>query len=728
MKQVFFNYQGNVVVEDIPAPVCEPGKILVRTYFSLISSGTELQSLKGKQVKLDPVSEMKTKIKSRILQGKALAKKIIKEGYQSTRCFINDKLAGKLDPLSYTGYSAAGKVIAIGVGITDIKIGDRVACAGAGIANHAEVINVPRNLTVKIPKGVSYKDACFGTLGAISMQGVRRAKVQLGDYVAVVGLGLIGQLICQIASAAGTRVIAIDLKQTKVDLAKKLGAYKSYLATDKNLTEKILTDTQGHGVDSTIIAASTKSSDPANQAFEMTRERGRVVVVGAIGMDLERAVFYKKEQDFLISRSYGPGRYDMQYEEKGIDYPFGYVRWTENRNIEEFLKLISEQKVNIRRLITAEFELRDAKKAYAGIGQNPDTLAVILRYDVKKDEKKLLARKVILLSKPIDKNKIQVGIIGPGKFASAVHIPNIIENKEAAVKSVAALSNMEARDTATKFKIKEYTTDYKDILNDRDIDLVMVTTRHNLHAPIIKEALQRNKNVFVEKPMTIKVDDAKEIVDLSEKKKRFVSVGFNRRFSPLSQELHKRIKGKYGPFVATFRINGAVTNIGHWTSDPAIGGGRIIGEGVHFLDYLCWMIDSEPIRVYAEKIKAGRPEVIDNDNVVATIYFENGSIGTMIYSAIGNPGFPKEQFEIFGDNSMAQINDFKTLKMAGFGKKKIALDEQNKGHREELQNVIKALKGKERLEINARDGMRATVIADAVLKSLSEKKPQEIIL
>ncbi|MBE9593421.1 MAG: bi-domain-containing oxidoreductase, partial [Proteobacteria bacterium] len=491
MKQIF-TQSGNIVTEEVPAPVCGDNEVLVRNVHSLISAGTESASLQsGKGV---------VGIASKAINNPELVHKAIemarREGLRKTIKVIK----GQTDKLNSLGYSSSGVVLEVGKDITDIAVGDRVACAGAGYARHAEIISVPRNLVCKIPGNVDFDGAAFTTIGAIAMQGARRAQVQFGDNVVVIGLGLLGQIAGQILKAAGAYVIGIDIMKERVELAKELGADICFVG-GKDAVDKVLKYTDGVGADSVIIYAATPSSEPAKQAMQMARKKGKVVVVGAVGMELDRSPFYEKELDFLISCSYGPGRYDPLYEEKGVDYPIGYVRWTENRNMQEFLNMLLEKKVNVKRLIDYTFSIEEAAKAYETLNTEKRPIGVLFRYGEL--TKKELVRKTQLKPPAIKTDKINVAVIGAGGFAQAYHLPNLKKIHFYNIKAIVTRTGSNTKKIAEEYDAEYCTTDYKEVLKDEDVNMILIATRHNLHAPIIIEAANAGKHIFVEKPIAM---------------------------------------------------------------------------------------------------------------------------------------------------------------------------------------------------------------------------------
>jgi len=715
MKQIF-NLNGNIVVEEVPAPTCNDNEVLVNNLYSVISVGTESMSLQGSGKGIMGIASKAINNPELVHKAIEMAKK---EGLSKTIKIIKGQGEEVLTPL---GYSSSGIVLEVGKNITDIAVGDRVACAGAGYANHAEVVSVPRNLLCKIPDNVEFQEAAFTTLGAIAMQGIRRAQVQFGDIVVVIGLGLLGQIACQILKSAGAHVIGIDLMKERVELAKELSADICFLA-GKDAVDKVIKYTDGIGADSIIIYAATSSNEPVKQAMQMARKKGRVVVVGAVGMELDRSPFYEKELDFLISCSYGPGRYDPLYEEKGVDYPIGYVRWTENRNMQEFLKMLAEKKVNVKRLIDYVFSIEDAKKAYETLKEKKP-IGVLFKY--KEITKKEITRKITLKPYAIKKDKINVAVIGAGSFAKAYHLPNLRKIPYYNIRAIVTKAGNNAKNIAKKYDAEYCSTDYKEVLNDEDIDMVLIATRHDLHAPIIIDSANAGKHIFTEKPIALSYEDCMKVYSAIAKNKVNLTIGFNRRFSPLAQKAKKIVEKRKDPLMITYRVNSAGMKKDHWINDPVEGGGAIIGEGCHFFDFFNWIIGAEPKRIYAEMISNNNQSIINNNNVISTINYKDGSIASLIYTTIGNQSFPKERIEIFVDGEVICIDDFKELTIAGLEVKGEKLRNIEKGQFELIYEFGKFLKGEsEGVDLpTVEDGVKATICSLKTIDALKSGKVQ----
>lgn len=717
MKQVFAK-GGAVRIEDVPVPVCGDNEVLVANAYSAISVGTEIAGIIGSK---------RTSFLN-VLKNPALIKKALKymkkKGVKKTVGVAKEKRAAQF-PL---GYSCSGTVIAVGKNVTEIAVGDKVACAGAERASHAEVVAVPRNLVANVPDEVGFNEAAFATLGAIAMHGIRRAGGQFGETVAVLGVGLLGQLAVQMAKAAGCKVIAIDTRLERVDLAKRLGADLGLVAGKHDLENEVLYYTDGIGADAVIVYAATSSSEPVKQAMEMCRKKGKIVVVGAVGMELSREPFYEKELDFLISRSYGPGRYDPLYEEKGVDYPLQYVRWTENRNMQAFLGLLKEKKVDIKPLVSTVFSIEEAEKAYDLLfAGEKRPLGILLKYDPSKyfaaTGKVALGKRAVEISPRVVEGRINVAVIGAGNFARDVLLPVMTQISDYNLRTVATKTGINAKRTASKFNAEYCTTDYMEALEDKDVDLVVITTPHSLHYPMIVDAAKAGKAVYVEKPMCLTEEELEEIVKVVSETKVPLVVGFNRRYAPLAVKAKELMKQKHGPYLINYRVNAGYIPKTHWVQDPEVGGGRIIGECCHFFDFFNYFIDADVETMNVTHIPVNESTVVAQDNLVATIRWADGSLTTLTYTALGHADLPKERTEIFGEGNSIVIDDFKEMKLHGFKEKSIKLKNQDKGHRRELVELSKFLRGRESNIISFSDSVKAMEItfrANKLLRKISK--------
>ncbi|MGD0795813.1 MAG: bi-domain-containing oxidoreductase [Dehalococcoidales bacterium] len=720
MKQVF-SYGGEIVVEEMPVPVCGDNEVLVQNLFTVISSGTESAAVKASTG--GAISLARRLIKNPDLLQKALDM-VRKQGLQKTLLAARGETEGTLMPL---GYSSAGIVIQSGKDVSNISPGDSVACAGAGYACHAEFVSVPKNLVCPVPPGIDFKEAAFTTLGAIAMQGVRRSQAQLGEKVAVIGLGLLGQITCQILKASGAYVIGIDPVPARVELARELGADVSLLSGEKIVSE-VIGHTGSYGADAVIICAGTPSNEPTLQAMQMARRKGRVVVVGAVGLSLERAPFYEKELDFLISCSYGPGRYDASYEQKGIDYPIAYVRWTENRNMQAFLELLASKKVNVSRLIDHVFTVEEASTAYQKLSA-PEArpVAVVFKYSADIKPGAAITRSIELKPPTVAKDRIGVGVIGAGGFAQTFHLPNVRQLPYFDLKAIATRTGASAKKAAEKYGARYFTTDYTEVIRDKDIDMVLIATRHNLHAPIAIEAAKAGKHIFVEKPLAMSYEQCREVYEAVTAAKVNLTVGFNRRFSPLAQKLKRLAEKRQNPLVIHITVNSAGMKKDHWINDPIEGGGAILGEGCHFFDLAGWLTGAEPRQIFAAKLASHNPSLVDDNNIACVICYQDGSIFSLTYTTIGHEDFPKERIEVFMDGGAAAIDDFKELTIAGLGAEGERLTKIDKGQLALLREFGKLLKGEgENKDLpTVRDGVKATICSLKAIDALHTGKPQE---
>lgn len=680
MKQVVLNLKdGDLTVKDVPIPTLKGSGVLVRSHYSVISAGTEsgLVDLADKS-----------------LIGKArarpdLAMKVINKAKQDGPISAFQQAMGRLEKREPLGYSSAGTVIAVSEDIPEIKVGDRVACAGAGYANHADVVFVPKNLCVKVPDNVDLKNACFTTVGSIAMQGVRNADVRVGENVVVVGLGLIGLITVQILKASGCRVFGIDLDESKVKLAKELGADVALSRNTPNIEESVRQFSRGIGADVTIIAAATKSNDPVDFAGKITRERGKVVIVGLVGMDIPREEYYNKEIELRVSRSYGPGRYDRSYEEAGRDYPAPYVRWTENRNMQAFLDLLSMKKISMDPIISHEFSIEQAPEAYDLIEQRKPYLGIVLRYDTNRE----IEDKIVLKtpeSKPFPSGTPVIGVIGAGIFATSTLLPNLSKINGIKLKGLSAATGISCESVAKKYGFEYCTSDYNKIMEDPEINCVSIVTRNSLHAPLVIEALKHGKNVLVEKPLALSEDELDAVRAAWKEHGGLVMVGFNRRYSELGKKLRDFFKKRSQPMVALYRVNAESIPKDHWIYDASEGGSRIITECCHFIDFLQFIIGSSPTEVYARKIEPETKSPEDNENISITLSFEDGSIGTIIYTTHGDSSLSKERAEFFADGMAGVITDFKQLELVKGGKKEKISKRMvtEKGHKSEFEKFF----------------------------------------
>lgn len=660
---------------DVPVPALQKGRVLVRTAASLISSGTERAAVEmlGKGL-VQEARERPDLVRSVI-------EKARKEGLLNTFSAVRDKLSAA----TALGYSAAGTVMGVGDDVTEFRIGDRVACAGVGFASHAEAISVPRNLCVHLPSHVDFETGAFGTLGAIALQGVRLAEPTLGEAVVVVGLGLVGQLTVQLLKANGCRVLGIDLDPARVKLAMQLGADAAYVS-GSDVKRAVSEWTRGRGADAVLLTAATDSNEPLRLAGEISRLKGRVVIVGVTGMEVPRDTFYRRELSLKVSMSYGPGRYDPDYEERGHDYPVGYVRWTENRNIEAFLDLVASQRINVTPLITHRFAIDEATRAYqliTGDSHEP-YLGVLLTYDTERE----LERQITLTEpRAVSQNSVRVGLIGAGQYVTAMLLPHF-KTQRADFRSINTASGVSANNVGNKFGFVRAVSSADEVIADPDVNLVLVGTQHDLHATLARHALEANLHVFVEKPLALHDEELDAVLAAAQNSAGRLMVGFNRRFAPLARKAREIFADRTGPLSILYRVNAGRLPRDHWTHDPEKGGGRIVGEGCHFVDLLQWLIGAPPVSVFAEAVSANDAAVIAEDSVFITLRFADGSNGAIAYLAEGDRSLRKERVEIFGQQKTFVLDDFRQASLHYKGKEEqFNLRSQDKGQAEEVKAV-----------------------------------------
>lgn len=709
MKQVLVQ-GGSVIVQDVPAPKVGNKNILVRVMHSCISVGTEMSGVK--------------------MSGLPLYKRALKQPENVKRVFdmmrdqgikrTMDRVMGKLAAGSPTGYSAAGVVVEVGSEVDGFSLGDKVACAGAGIANHAELIDVPVNLAVKLPVKLTTDIASTVTLGAIAMQGVRRAQPTLGETFVVVGLGILGQLTCQFLQANGCKVIGVDLDLNRIRLAVGNGMGVGIDPSQENYIERVHKLTDGFGADAVIITAASESSQIISDAMQACRKKGRVVLVGDVGLDLQRADFYKKELDFLISSSYGPGRYDPEYEEGGQDYPLPFVRWTENRNMEAYLHLLANGKVSLANLYHPPYPIERARDAYEALkGEGDKPLLVLLEYP---ESKSAFARKVVMhaAATATATGKVRVALAGAGSFAQGMHLPNMYKLRDRyQLHAVMSRTGSNARAVATQYQAKYATTDYAELLTDPEVDLIMIASRHNLHAQMTLDALRAGKSVFVEKPLALNEADLDAIEQFYVESPNgpLLLAGFNRRFAPAIEHACKLLESRTTPLIINYRMNAGFIPLDHWVHTEE-GGGRNIGEACHIYDLFNAFTGARVKNVHASAIQPGSKQWARNDNFVATISYEDGSVCTLTYTAMGDKSFPKEKMDIFADGKVISMDDFKSLTVFGGKHKGWSSQTVDKGQFKEIELLAASLLQGEPWPITLEEQLQATRISFAVEQQL----------
>ncbi|HTS04223.1 MAG TPA: bi-domain-containing oxidoreductase [Candidatus Eisenbacteria bacterium] len=727
MKQVLQRARtGEITVEEVPAPQLRPGCVLVSVAASVVSAGTERASAEFAR------KGLLQKALSRPDLVKEVLTKVQRDGLLSAIHAVRTRLDQPQTP----GYSSAGTVLAVGEGVTDIQPGDRVACAGAGIAVHAEIACIPRLLLARIPAResnedrVSFDEAAFATLGAVALHGIRTSETRLGDLVAVIGLGLLGQLAVQLLKAAGCKVVGMDIDPARVDVAHRLGA-DTVASSSSAFQQLCLEASSGAGVDAVLITAETPSSEPVNLAGAIARDRAVVVAVGTVGMDIGRKSYYEKELDFRISRSYGPGRYDSAYEQKGRDYPIGYVRWTETRNMETFLDLLAQRKIDVGSLITHRFPVGRAQSAYDLItGRSTEPfLGVLIQYPGVRD----LSASLNLISRPRDvehaqrrESEIRVGLLGAGGFATSTLIPAMQASKSTSLISVCAATGSNARHAARKFGFQQSTTDELEIFQGAEINAVVIATRNHLHAKQTIAAIEHKRHVFCEKPLCLTEEELAAVIQAytqSDTPRPLLMVGFNRRFAPMISQMKSFLVQISEPLALNYRINAGYLAPDHWMNDPEQGGGRVLGEVCHFVDLLMFLAQSPIVEVTGRWI--GNSPRYTGGNALFSLRFANGSEGTISYLANGDRSFSKERIEVFGGGSTAVVEDFRRLELVRNGRKRTIRSRwrQDKGHLTEWEAFASAVQRGAASPIPFEEIVLSTMATLCAQKSLATGTP-----
>jgi predicted dehydrogenase/threonine dehydrogenase-like Zn-dependent dehydrogenase len=659
MKQIIQDLSsGATILEEVPVPLVSRGTVLIRTHRTLVSLGTERMLVEfGKANFINKVRQQPDKVKQ-------VLDKIKSDGLMPTLEAVFRKLGEPL-PL---GYCNAGEVVAIGEGVTEFKVGDRVISNG----NHAEMVCVPKNLVAKIPEGVSYDEASFTVIGAIGLQGIRLINPTFGETIVVIGLGLIGLITAELLVANGCRVIGFDFDATKVDLAKAKGVEAYCVAGEANPVAIAQSLTNNIGVDGVIITASTKSDEVIAQAAQMSRKRGRIVLVGVIGLDIKRADFYEKELSFQVSCSYGAGRYDESYEQKGNDYPIGYVRWTEKRNFEAILSALAKKQLDVARLITEVVDLPDYNQIYGDMA-NSKSIASIIKYPATIQQN---ATTVTLQNRSFAGQRGVIGIIGAGNFTKSTVLPNL-QKAKASIKYIVSAAGLSGTTAAKKFAIPNSTTNYHDVLADNEIDAVVITTRHSQHAKQVIEALEAGKHVLVEKPLALTFEELNQIETAYTKANKTLTVGFNRRFAPLVVDMKKQLGNANTPINVIATMNAGEIPQNHWTQDMTSGGGRIIGEACHYIDLITYLTGSLVESVVMNAM--GEQPQENTDNAIIILKYKNGSQGVINYFANGSKAYSKERVEVFAQNRTMILDNFRKSYYYGF-KSSGSSSGQDKGH------------------------------------------------
>lgn len=702
MKQLLVK-KGKIIVEQVPMPVVDPNHILVKVAYSCISPGTEMTTVKGSG---EPLYK-------RLIKKPEYLKKVYDLIKEKGLVHAKNMLRGKVEAAYPIGYSASGIVVAVGQNVTGFLPGDKVACAGAGHANHAEFIDVPVNLVVKLSDAIDLAEASTVTLGAIALQGVRRANPTIGERIVVFGLGILGQLTVQLLKNNGCAVIGIDIDQHRINIALKNGMDIGINAIENESIERVLKHTDNIGADAVIITAAASGDSIIDQAMKMCRKKGRVVLVGSVSLAFSREDFYKKEIDFLISTSYGPGRYDDTYEEEGIDYPFAYVRWTENRNMEEYLRLLQQKRILISDHVNGNFTVNDAPEVYENLVQGKlKDMLIILAYPFANEQPKEETTFQIPGSYS-QSGIINVAVIGAGGFAQSTHLPNLNQlSSDFSIHTILNRKGSNAVTVAKQFGAKNATTNYREVLNDEEVGLVLICTRHDLHANMTIEALRSGKHVFVEKPLAMNEEELREIEAFYHSNvaiKPLLMTGFNRRFSDAAIKMKKIIERSTTPLIINYRMNAGFIPPEFWVHGIE-GGGRNIGEACHIYDLFNFLTGHRCELVVATAIDPAGKQWNRNDNFVAVLKYENGSICTLTYTSMGEKSVPKETCDLYFDGQIIQMNNFKEFIHYGAKGKKTTIC-NSKGHLEELEVLRNALTKNMQWPISLEDQLSATRIS-----------------
>lgn len=717
MKQLLQNLRtGEATVAEVPVPVVQPGRVLVRTAASLISAGTERALAELGQKGLLGKARERPELIGKVWE------KVKTDGLVQALEEVRDKL----DQSHAVGYSAAGIVIETANDVTDFRVGDRVAGAGTDYASHAEVISVPRNLCVRLPDQLGFEEGAFGTVGAIALQGVRLAEPTLGESVVVIGLGLVGQLTVQLLTANGCRVFGIDIDETRIQLALASGADAGCVPEDAR--EKVMAWSKGRGADACLIAAATSSNEPVELAGEISRLKGRVVAVGMVGMNVPRNVYYRRELTLKVSLSYGPGRLDPDYEERGHDYPVAYVRWTEGRNIEAFLDLLAAGRLDVKPLVTHRFSIEDAPRAYQLISGNTheEYLAVLLTYDTEREVSRRIENQSVV-KKATAPGRVRVGLIGAGSYAQKVLLPNF-KAAGAEFCSIASASGVSARDVGTKFGFARFLSNAQSVIDDVDANLIVIATRHGSHAELVRLGLERGKHVFVEKPLALNDAELDDVLEAAARSEGQLLVGFNRRFSPLAARAQVFFANRQSPLAIVYRVNAGRIPREHWTQDARDGGGRIIGEVCHFIDLMQFLTGAAPKGVYAESVAGDKGDAISEDSVFITLQFDDGSNGVIAYLAEGDSSLPKEHIEIFGAGKTFVIEDFRSARSYADGReKKETLRQQDKGQAEETRVACAVVAEGKPAPITLQELEATTRATFRIVDSLRTGQPKKVM-
>ena len=681
MKQILQSLKtGATEVAEVPCPAVRPGQLLIRSSRTLVSAGTERMLVEfGKAGWIEKARQQPDKVRM-------VLDKIKTDGLVPTL----EAVMNKLDQPLPLGYCNVGRVMATGGTLPGFEVGDRVVSNG----KHAEAVSVPVNLCARVPDGVSDDEAAFTVLGAIALQGIRLVQPTLGETVVVTGLGLIGLVTVQLLRAHGCRVLGLDFDPAKLELARAMGAETVNLGAGEDPVDAAKRFSRGRGVDAVIITASTKSNEPVHQAALMCRKRGRIVLVGVTGLELSRADFFEKELTFQVSCSYGPGRYDPNYEEKGNDYPVGFVRWTEQRNFEAVLDMMADGRLDVKPLVSHRFAIAEAERAYELVGGAGPSLGILLEYPEPAAKPEAEVRRQTVALRPAGTGTATVAFIGSGNYSTAVLIP-AFKQAQARLKTVASAGGVSGVHAGRKYGFEETTTDTASVFADPAVDAVVIATRHDSHAGMVCKALRAGKHVFVEKPLALTHAEVDQVAAahaeaVAAGRTPVVMVGLNRRFASQVQKVHQLLKAVTGPKSFVMTVNAGAIPADHWTQDRAVGGGRIVGEGCHFIDLLRFLAGSPITAIDVCTMDAGT-----GDTATIQLAFHDGSIGTVHYFANGTKAFPKERLEVFAAGRVLQLDNFRKLRGFGWpGFRKMNLWRQDKGQAACAAAFVQAVAGK----------------------------------
>jgi predicted dehydrogenase/threonine dehydrogenase-like Zn-dependent dehydrogenase len=715
MRQIAQNYKsGELALLEVPVPAALPGGVVVRTEFSLISTGTEM--MKINESKLSLIG----KARARPDQVKKVMQSVSQQGLRATYRKVSDRL----DSYTPLGYSLCGEVVEVGAGMEHLAVGQRVACAGNSYALHAEYNWVPRNLCVPVPEGVAAEHAAFTTVGAIAMQGYRQSEARLGETACVIGLGLVGQLLTQILRAAGVNVVGLDPSPERCQLAERMGASTCCPpdpASRGPVLETLAALTDGAGADHVLLTAGGETNQPVEVAAELARDRARVVDIGKVRLDLPWTEYYAKELDVRFSRSYGPGRYDPSYEEGGVDYPIGYVRWTERRNMACFLDLVAEGRLNLEPLVSAVLPFEDAVGAYERIQRGEQGgVGLLFRYSTNGSAQQRLAIPAPS-SRPARRPVVRLGVIGAGNYATSMLLPHLHDRADVRLVEVATATGLSATNAQHRFGFERCSTDHRGLLADEAVDAVVIATRHHAHAAMVCEALRAGKAVFVEKPLAVDSDQLQAILSaVTDSGNDRLMVGFNRRFAPLLVHLKSAFGARSGPVQVRYDVNAGRLESGSWYAQPEQGS-RLVGEGCHFVDTISWWLDQDPVAVFAAATG-------DPDDTASTLLYPDGSVATIAYQTSGDPRAPKELFQVSGDKQLARLHNFQRTELWRGGRRHVRRSRTgiDKGQKQELDAFVRAVVEARAMPIPLESLLATTLATFTARRSLASRRLEAV--